>query len=102
MVSAPRLSGHPGARAYANAEGPEPVVKRLVERRPVDMPSMPEGVVHELGHLDVGRAPGAAVAEGGSMLLEIENWGTENVLKQPVGTRRQALAGSRPKPARCT
>ena len=63
MVTVPPLSGHPGARAYANAEGPEPVVKGLFERRPVHMPSMPERVVHELGRLDVGRAPGAAVAE---------------------------------------
>jgi hypothetical protein len=77
-------------------------VKGLFERRPVHMPSMPERVVHELGRLDVGRAPGAAVAERGSMLLVIEDRGAEDVVKQPVSARRKALARSRPLPSRCT
>ncbi len=36
------------------------------------------------------------------MLLVIEHRGAEDVFKQPVGARRQGLAGSRPQPLRCT
>jgi hypothetical protein len=96
MITHPGVAGYPSAGAHADAKRPESTVQRLVERRPADVPPVPEGIAYELGALHVDPAPGAAVAERGPVLLGVEHRDPEDVVEHRVGARRQALSGSRP------
>src|SRR4051794_8539836 len=95
MVSGPGLAGDAGPSTDSRAVRLHRCEQGRIERPAVDVPSMPERIEHEIGCVEVGATPSAAVCVGGPVIGGAEDPGAEEVIEHALGARREALARRR-------